>query len=167
MLSTLLSKADCAKCQLCCKFDSYDIWQTPVIYHSLASKILQEYSHSLKFVKRDSYFLMKMQREEGADIYYCPLLDGDKGCIMDDDKPFDCMIWPFMIMELSGRKVLTLSPACPIVNSRKFDDVCLAAAKAAPEIFAMADAHPELVRPYMDDHPILVIEKSRYKNTLV
>ena len=167
MLSSLLSKEDCAKCRMCCKFDSYDIWQTPIIYQTLASKILQEYSPDIRFVKRDEHFLMKMQREEEADIYCCPLLDHDKGCIMDDEKPFDCMIWPFMIMELFGRKVLTLSPACPIVNGKKFDDVCIAAAKAAPDIFKMADEHPELVRPYLDDHPILAVEKSRYKNNLV
>ena len=167
MLDSLLTKADCAACRLCCKFDSYDLWQTPVIYTSLASKILQEYSPQMKFVRRDDYFLMKMEREPLADLYYCPLLDHENGCIMGDDKPFDCMIWPFMVMELSGRKVLTLSPVCPVVNSKRFDDVCLEALKAAPEIFKMADKHPELVRPYMESHPILAVEKSKYKNSVI
>lgn len=167
MLSTLLSKADCAACRLCCKFDSYDLWQTPVIYRSLASRILQEYSPDMQFVKRDEHFLMKMEKEPGADVYYCPLLDNETGCTMGNDKPFDCAIWPFMVMELCGRKVLTLSPACPVVNGKKFDDVCIAAQKAAPEVFAFADEHPEVVRPYLDDHPILAVEKSRYKNTLI
>ncbi|WP_028511171.1 hypothetical protein [Ruminococcus sp. NK3A76] len=167
MLEKLLTKEDCAKCRLCCKFDSYDLWQTPVIYRSLASRILQEYSPKIKFVKRDEHFLMKMDKEEGADVYFCPLLDHEKGCIMGDEKPFDCEIWPFMVMELCGRKVLTLSPACPVVNSLKFDDVCVTAAEIAPGAFAMADEHPELVRPYLEDHPILAVEKSRYKTTLV
>ncbi len=167
MLERLLSKADCAACRLCCKFDSYDLWQTPVIYKTLASRILQEYSPRMEFVKRGEHFLIKMEKEQGADVYLCPLLDEDKGCIMGDDKPFDCEIWPFMIMELCGRKVLTLSPACPVVNSKKFDDVCISAQAAAAEAFAMADEHPELVRPYLDDHPILAVEKSRYKNTLI
>ena len=75
MLSSLLSKEDCAKCRMCCKFDSYDIWQTPIIYQTLASKILQEYSPDIRFVKRDEHFLMKMQREEEADIYSAEFSD--------------------------------------------------------------------------------------------
>ena len=167
MFDRLLTKEDCAACRLCCKFDSYDLWQTPVIYKTLASKILQEYAPSMTFVKRGEHFLMKMDKEEGADIYYCPLLDKDKGCVMGDDKPFDCEIWPFMVMDFCSRKVITLSPACPVVNAKNFDDVCTAAQKAASEIFAFADEHPEVVRPYLDDHPILVVEKSRYRERLV
>lgn len=167
MLSSVLSKADCAECRLCCKFDSYDLWETPVIYPSLASRILQEYAPSMQYVKRDDFFLMKMKKEPEADLYYCPLLDHEKGCIMDDDKPFDCMIWPLRIMNLNGTKVITLSPACPVVNGRKFDDVCTAALKAAEEIFAFADEHPELVKPYIDDYPILAVEKSKYKNSVI
>ena len=167
MFKGLLTKEDCAECQLCCKFDSYDLWQTPVIYPSLASRILQEYSPLCRFIKRDDHFLMKMQREPDMDLYYCNLLDREKGCIMGDDKPFDCEIFPFRVMELMGRKVLTLSPACPVVNSKKFDDVCTAADKAAGEIFEFASSHPEVVKPYLDDHPILVVEKSRYKGSII
>ena len=167
MNAALLTKDDCAKCRLCCKFDSYDLWQTPVIYHSLASRILQEYSPQLRFVKRDKYFLMKMDKEPDIDLYYCPLLDRERGCIMGESKPFDCEIFPLRVMELSGRKVLTLSPACPVVNAKRFDDVCIYAKDKAPEIFAFADEHPEVVKPYLDDHPILLVEKSRYKESLI
>jgi hypothetical protein len=54
-----------------------------------------------------------------------------------------------------------------VVNGRKFDDVCIAAQRCADEVFAFAEEHPETVRPYLDDHPILAVEKSRYKSTLV
>ena len=162
MLEHILSKEECAACRLCCKFDSYDLWQTPVISQSLASRILQEYSPEIRFIRRDEHFLMKMTREPEADLYYCPLLDHERGCIMGDDKPFDCEIFPFRVMNLNGTLVLTLSPECPVVNSKCFDDVCKAALETAGYAFECAHDSPELVKPYIEHYPILAVEESRY-----
>lgn len=167
MLEQILTKEECAACRLCCKFDSYGLWQTPVICQELASRILQEYAPQIKFVRRDEHFLMKMEKEPEADLYNCPLLDDEHGCIMGSDKPFDCEIFPFRVMNLNGTKVLTLSPECPVANKKCFDDVCTTALKVAPYAFSTADAHPELVKPYIDDHPILAVEKSKYGKALV
>ena len=160
IFGTLLTEQDCAGCRLCCKFDSYGLWQTPVICKELASKILQEYLPMARFIRREGHFIMRFEKEAQEDIYPCPLLEPEHGCIMGEEKPFDCMIWPFMLMELEGRRVVTLSPICPVINQRCFDDVCTAALKAAPMIFAYADKHPELVRPYMDEFPVLAVDKA-------
>ena len=87
MLSKILSKEECAKCRICCCFDSYDIWETPYISQTLASKILQEYTPKQEFIKKENHFLFKMDKEQNADLYYCPMLDNEKGCILGDDKP--------------------------------------------------------------------------------
>lgn len=167
MLSKILSHDDCEKCQICCTFDSYDLWETPVITDSLASKILQEYAPQQKFIRKDDHFLLKMDKEPEADLYYCSLLDRDKGCILGDSKPFDCKIWPFRIMALNGRRVITLSPVCPVLIKKPVNEILEEANELAPTIFEYADKNPAVVKPYLEGYPIMVVEDSKFdKNSL-
>ena len=43
MLKNILSGNDCAKCRICCVFDKYDIWETPVVDDELYSKVMAAY----------------------------------------------------------------------------------------------------------------------------
>ncbi|MBO5448513.1 MAG: hypothetical protein J5994_04220 [Ruminococcus sp.] len=167
MLSKILSRDECAKCKLCCTFDSYDLWETPIIPVKLASRIMQDFEPDQKFIRKDDHFLLKMDKEPDADLYYCSLLDQEKGCIMGDDKPFDCRIWPFRIMALNGVRVITLSPVCPVVQTKPLADIQAVAKELAPEIFAYADETPSAVKPYLDGYPIMVVEENKYKSSLV
>lgn len=167
MLEKLLSKEECAKCKLCCSFDSYDLWETPVISTNMASRILQEFAPEQRFVKKDDHFLLRMEKEPDVDLYYCSLLDHDNGCIMGDDKPFDCRIWPFRIMSLNNTRVITLSPVCPVVKTRPLEDIQKVAKQLSNYIFSYADENPSVVKPYLTDYPILVVEEDRYSGKLV
>lgn len=167
MLSKILSREECAKCKICCCFDSYDLWETPIISQPLASKILQEYAPRQQFVKKDDYFLLKMEKEPEADLYYCSMLDHDKGCILGDEKPFDCKIWPLRIMNMEGKRVITLSPVCPTVFKKPIGDIMELAQELSEEIFKYADENPGAVKPYLKGYPVLVAEESKYKSTLV
>ena len=167
MLSKILSKEECEKCRICCTFDSYDLWETPVISIKLASKILQEFKPDQKFIKKDDHFLLKMEKEPDQDLYYCSLLDQEKGCILGNDKPFDCKIWPLRIMAHNGTKVITLSPVCPVIQKRPIGEIMEVAKELAPQIFAYANENPYSVKPYLLDYPILVVEESKYNDSLV
>lgn len=167
MLSKILSREECAKCRLCCSFDSYDLWETPYIPAQLASRILQEFKPDQEFIKKEDHFLLKMQKEPDMDLYYCSLLDPDKGCILEDNKPFDCQIWPFRIMALNDTRVITLSPVCPVVQTRPLCDIQAVAKEIAPEIFAYADENPAAVKPYLEGYPIMVVEEKKYKDSLI
>lgn len=158
MLKNLLSKEECAECRICCSFDSYDLWETPIITRSKASQILQDYKPDQEFVKRDEHFLLKLKKEDDADLYYCSLLDHSKGCIMGSEKPFDCKIWPFRIMSLNGTNVITLSPVCPIVKIRPLTEIMKVCSEISGEIFEQAKKHPEFVKPYIDGYPIIKVE---------
>ena len=39
MLRNILSPETCAKCRICCIFDKYDVWETPVVSAELYEKI--------------------------------------------------------------------------------------------------------------------------------
>lgn len=161
MLSKILSREECAKCQLCCCFDSYDLWETPIITRDTASRILQEYDPDQKFVRKDDELLLKLEKEPDKDLYYCTLLDKESGCVMGENKPFDCQIWPLRIMQLNGTRVIVLSPVCPVVQTKPLDKIVETAKELAPQIFAYADETPSAVKPYMDGYPILAVEKKK------
>ena len=101
-----------------------------------------------------------MEKEPDSDLYYCSLLDRSKGCIMGDEKPFDCKIWPFRVMSLNGVNVITLSPVCPVVKTRPLEDIMKVCWQISDEIFSQAKAHPEIVKPYIEVYPIIVTQNS-------
>ena len=43
MLSSILSKSDCAACKFCCSFRRQSLWETPIFYEEDISKIKELY----------------------------------------------------------------------------------------------------------------------------
>ena len=140
MLTKILSRAECAKCQICCSFDSYDLWETPVITDEVQSLAL-EIAPQQKFSYASGARLFRMEREPNEDLYFCPMLDRKKGCMLGENKPF------------------VLSPVCPTVFKKPVEEVKALADELAPRIFAEADKTPEMVKPYISGYVILTVEK--------
>ena len=161
MLTKLLSREECAKCRLCCCFDSYDLWETPVINQETHDRILKDFKPDQKFLELGEHYLLKMEKEPDRDLYYCSLLDHDKGCLMGTQKPFDCRIWPFRIMALDGRRVIVLSTVCPVVQTRPLSEIQSLAKELAAAIFRYADENPFAVKKYIEGYPIMVVEEDR------
>lgn len=154
MLGELLSREECAKCKICCCFDSDDIWEAPVITDEMADKIVKSVVNQ-NFIVQNDVRILKMDKEYDKDLYYCSLLDHNTGCIMKDQKPFDCKIWPFRVMDFDGRLVITLSPVCPIIKTKPFEKIIDVLDKISPIIFEQAENNPEIVKPYIEGYPIL------------
>ncbi len=157
MLSKILSKEECAKCRICCCFDSSDIWEAPVITQSKADEILKDYNSEQKFLNKDDHYILDMKKEADKDLFYCSMLDNQSGCIMKDKKPFDCRIWPFRIMDLNGTNVITLSPVCPVVKTRSLEELSDFAKELAPIVFKEAKVNPQIIKPYINGYPILAV----------
>ena len=159
MTEKLLTKQDCAECRLCCHFDSYGLLETPVITEDTQKLITAQYLPEQQFAEIGGRCLMKMEKEPDRDIYTCPLLEDSKGCMLGDAKPFDCRIFPFLLMKLSDIRVIALSPACPKVQSKPLTDIQSAAKDIAPTLFDYADRYPEAVRSYIHGYPIILTEE--------
>ncbi len=158
MLTEILSREECAKCRICCCFDSYDIWEAPVISKELSEKIKDDINPVQEFVPKGDSFVMKMKKEQDEDLYYCSVLDHSKGCLLSTEKPFDCSIWPLRVMRFEGKRVIALSPVCPVVITRPIDKVVAVAMKLSDKIFSEADKNPDLVKNYEAGYIILCVE---------
>lgn len=107
MLSKILKKSDCAACRFCCSFRRQSLWETPVFDAETVEKLRKLYPHakfrnegavSFTFDISDQY-KTSLSDEEAP----CPFLDAEKGCVLPPElKPFDCTIWPFRAVRLSG-----------------------------------------------------------------
>lgn len=162
MLKNILSGKSCAECRICCIFDKYDLWETPVVTEEVYNEVRERFPN-VKFVEKGQTRLFRMEPEtvDGDELYYCPMLDKSTGCMLKDNKPFDCRIWPYRIMELGGRRVISIASICPELYARPLKELVeeLDRDGLADKIFAEADRCPDMVKPYQDGYPILKVEK--------
>lgn len=158
MLSELLSRAECAQCRICCCFDSSDLWEAPVISDETMQSINGIKPQTQYTVSDRGCRVIKMSREPDEDLYYCDVLDKENGCMLGDSKPFDCRIWPLRVMSFEGKRVIALSPVCPVVKTRPLDKIAQTAQRLAPVIFENANKNPDIVKPYETGYVIFVTE---------
>lgn len=158
MLKKILDSSSCADCRLCCVFDRYDIWETPVFTENIRDRIL-ELKPEAEFIAKDGGYIFKADELSEEGLFSCPALT-ENGCILGDGKPFDCRIWPYRIMNVNGRRAITIASICSELYNRPLSQlVGFLENGLADEIFSYADNHPEIVKPYYEGYPVLLFEK--------
>lgn len=160
MLKNILSPAECKKCRICCGFEGYELWETPIVSDDLKNQILAD-NPEQKFISKGKSWLFRMECENENELYFCPMLDMNTGCMLKDNKPFDCKIWPYRIMNLGGKRVITIASICPSMYSKPLSQLIdeLNKTGLADKIFEEADKNPDIVKEYERGYPILLIEK--------
>lgn len=157
MIKKILSGKTCAECRMCCIFDRYDIWETPVFDEETKNRVI-EFNPEAKFAKYGRNYVLDAGKITDGQIYSCPALT-ENGCILGDNKPFDCKIWPFRIMNLDGQRVIAVSSLCSEVYGQshgKLNDFLENG--LAERIFAYADENPETVKSYYDNYTVIFKE---------
>ena len=157
MLKKLLSRETCAECKLCCHFESYDVWNTPLLTPELRdkAKILLPDAEFLSFGQNSYRFRIRLREQQG--FFSCPLLDPEHGCMLGDEKPFTCQIWPFSIMELHGRQLISVAAFCePMMKYSMQTLLAFLKSGLSEKIFAYAEQHPDMIQPYDDFYPVLL-----------
>ncbi|NLP25952.1 MAG: hypothetical protein GX365_01195 [Clostridiales bacterium] len=158
MLKEILSNEVCAKCKICCTFDRYDVWETPLLTRVNVERIFS-INPDIKFIKKDNSYSFKINELNDDELFYCPMLDHNKGCILGDEKPFDCRIWPYRIMNLNGKRVIAISPICKEVYNHPLGMlVDFLKNELLDKITTYANTFPEAVKPYDNLYPILYVE---------
>lgn len=163
MLSEVLSKETCADCKFCCSFRRCSLWETPLFDKNTVDKYVKEgvkfdsfFESGLEYgvLNYDGRYSTDSEDEEAA----CAFLHPKKGCILgDEDKPFDCKIWPLRIMKKDDETVIALTPTCPAINRYPVSDMEeLVKGGLGQVIYEYAKAHPYIVKKYRDGFPVLM-----------
>lgn len=158
MLKKILDPSSCARCRICCVFDSSDIWEIPVFTCETAEKILS-LKPEIQFVSHGSGCIPKAKELKDGELFTCPALT-ENGCMLGDSKPFDCRIWPFRIMDIGGRRGITVASLCNEIYSQPLSELTEFLNEGLAEtIFTYANEHPEIVKPYDEGYPVLLLER--------
>ena len=70
MLKKILDNRTCAECKLCCIFDRYDIWETPVFDEHAKNKL--ESLADAEFVQKDGGYIFKAEKFDDEGLFTCP-----------------------------------------------------------------------------------------------
>lgn len=154
----LVTAADCAQCKECCFFESYTLADTPSVSDDTAvraSMLIPEVRFTEPYGKR----LFLMLPTDDPEIFVCPMLDHSKGCLLGADKPFECRLFPFALMQRDGVRMITLSPSCPCISEQSREHMKRTAADLLSDVLAEADRRPELVRPYEAGYTVMCTEQ--------
>ncbi len=138
-------------------FDRYDLWETPSIENELREYIKSNIGDDIEYTPKGDMWLFKMKESKEDGLYRCPMLN-ETGCALGEKKPFECAIWPYRIMEVEGKRAISIAPICDSVNALPLATLLSFAKEIAPKIFAYADLHPDIIKPYDGTYPVLLFE---------
>ncbi len=156
MLKKILNPASCGKCRVCCGFDEGDKWEIPLVFDELKLWLGQN-RPDVKLTPRGNEHVFEMSFN-GEAVVFCPMLT-DTGCVLGDNKPFDCRIWPFRVNSFEGRNVITVSPVCGTVSELPIKSLTeFVQGEFAQLLFDTARQHPDMVKPYISGYPIIAVE---------
>ncbi|MCH5269139.1 MAG: hypothetical protein J1E83_00155 [Lachnospiraceae bacterium] len=163
MLSKVLSKEACAECKFCCSFRRQSLWETPLFPIETVRKLQGGDKRFLNCGEGENRF-GRMDLEDGyrteapEEEVPCSFLDAERGCMLsEEDKPFDCKIWPLRIMRKQEELVIALTPTCPKMNRQSMDAMKeLVRNGLGDKIYAYAAEHPYIIKEYREGFPVLM-----------
>ena len=167
MLSKVLSKESCAQCRFCCSFRRCSLWETPLFPKKECEKLSHdnEYNIISEFRMSDGCGQMKLEHkyktdDEGEEAA-CDYLDAHKGCILsNEDKPFDCKIWPLRIMRKEDKLVIAFTPTCAALGKIPSDELKkLVNAGLGETIYDYAAKNPFIIKDYKEGFPVIMERK--------
>lgn len=149
----IITREECAVCRYCCIFDSSDLTEMPIIPDAM-KKELEKRFPDLKFHPHGACWMFQVEPDEEG-LYRCPM-HSEQGCILGDQKPFDCLIYPFCIMRWDSRLVISLTSECAAAYNKPLAQMMDVLEQGlADRIFAEAKANPDFVRDFVDGAVIL------------
>lgn len=156
MLTKILKAKDCKKCKQCCQFFLNEDWDIP--FFTEYEMILRKFSADTNIV----YFHSRLWKINilglnNTNTTACPFLDKNKGCMLKESKPFECRIWPFILMKSEENKpLIALSKDCSIINKYNKNVLIAIALENKEELFKVAYEYPEILKHYNDNYELII-----------
>ncbi|MDD5617971.1 MAG: YkgJ family cysteine cluster protein [Candidatus Omnitrophica bacterium] len=133
-LKQLVPEEFCLSCDVCCRFaDLHTIW-SPLftdkeIKHLVEKDILPALlftlpSDSASKNKTKQHKTQRINLLEHKDYFICPCFNpGDSKCKIYDNRPFECVIYPFLLTRKNNKFYLAADKKCPYLGNLKEDEI--------------------------------------------
>jgi len=100
----------CISCDVCCRFSEADSVWSPVLTDSDIAKIPKDLINKKNKIRLKPY----------KDIYLCPCFEPDDSkCRIYQDRPFDCMLYPFLLARKGDELFLGIDLKCPFLQDKQ------------------------------------------------
>ena len=162
MLSCKVSvpREECAKCRFCCSYRRSSLWETPLIDENLLEKLKRTYPNA-KFKSMNGYITIDLDNlyktDDPKEEALCWFNNG-RGCVLGEDRPFECRVWPFRVMKRDGQLVIALGTGCPFFAKKELNEINdLLNSGLDKEMLDYAEKFPVFVKEYKENYKVLKI----------
>ena len=163
----------CLRCQRCCRFSNQVSPWIPVFSAKEAEELIARGYPLAAFNKdfnEEPSVDVRVKVKEYKDYYICPFFDPEKNCCdVYPLRPFDCRLYPFLLVRRDGVLYLGVDKECPFVEHlfetdqewhiQKFTDY-LVDYLASPEGRDEVGTHPSMIAPYPGN--IMLLREIRF-----
>lgn len=166
MLDSFIPSEICLSCRGCCRFgERGSVWSPLFLYEEIQKLVAADivpaclFSHSGISSKKAS----RIDTVEIDGQLYCPCLDaGANACKIYPHRPFDCRLYPFLLLKKEGKAYLALDLKCPFVADPHQAQALaswqqeVAHFLSTPEFKQTLRRNPEILQEYPGDFKILM-----------
>lgn len=156
----LMPAGECAKCKFCCSFRRCSLWETPLFDDELLEKLKNNYPEA-KFKIQNGYTTVDLddryKTDDPEEEALCCFNKGH-GCILGEDKPFECRVWPFRVLRKDSKLVIAFALGCPVFASKPFEEIKKILEDGLEEkMLEYAEKFPAYVKNYRENFKIIKI----------
>ncbi|MBR1485735.1 MAG: hypothetical protein IJ597_00585, partial [Synergistaceae bacterium] len=145
---------ECAKCRFCCSYRRCSLWETALIDEELLEKLKKRYPDA-KFKFVNGYYTVDLDGlyktddpEEEALCYF----NNGKGCILGEDKPFECRVWPLRVLKKDRDLVIAFSDGCPVFARKSMSEIReLLSGGLGKKLLDYAKKFPAFIKEYKNN----------------
>ena len=157
----LVTEADCARCRFCCACRRESLWENVAIDDALYDRILKAWPnaplHEARANGRATHMITFSYRTEDPEEEALCFFNRE-GCVLGDNKPFECAMWPLRVMNRNGKAVIACCMGCPVCAEMGLEKITQYVEKNRLDqiMFAWAESHPEVVKPLRGDYAVIL-----------
>ena len=151
IFSEIFNKNICKECKMCCKFGEDDLWDLPQFTCDEKNRLSLKHPNVKYKLYNNMYIPITIVRSHH---HVCPFLDETTGCIIQNEKPIDCALWPFYIMKIGEDLVLAQDLNCPAIENCTIEQIYKCLSKVFLDILDIYMANPEYIKEYKTDFRI-------------
>lgn len=160
----LVPSSTCLRCDVCCRFPDPDSPLRPYFTAEEVTRAVAGGVGAARFPSPRGSQIVLVPDEEG-DGFHCPAFDPVSArCLIYDQRPFDCRLYPLALMWSEGHDevVLGWDSKCPFMREQVPDSIRRHADQAMarlndPDLLKTVADHPRLIGRFQPD----VVELSR------
>ena len=137
---------ECCNCKQCCNFTVEDLWDLPKFTEE-DMKIISIKYNNIVMQKQNTTYVPKII-VHSSEYKYCPFLVDDIGCILNENKPIDCALWPFYIMRQGNQLMLVQDLSCHVLRDITKKQVYENLRDKLSMIIKIYLLNPDYIQPY-------------------